>query len=94
MEIKCGGGGSTSIPEITQTTGPSSGSSFPVGSTTITYQATDDCDNLTTCSFTVTVTEAAVTCNPDTDGGQINGNELICDPYDPQTFDFIAFIRG
>ncbi|MFO0873083.1 MAG: HYR domain-containing protein [Phycisphaerales bacterium] len=29
---------------------------FPVGITTVTCSATDDCDNVTTCSFTVTVT--------------------------------------
>ncbi len=85
MEIKCGGSSNNSIPVITQTAGPDSGANFPVGSTTITYQATDDCGNLTTCSFNVNVTESAVTCNTDTDGGQIAGNEIICDPYDPQT---------
>ncbi|MEM1119756.1 MAG: HYR domain-containing protein, partial [Bacteroidota bacterium] len=84
MEIKCGGP-SPSIPVITQTAGLASGSSFPVGTTNISYQATDDCGNITTCSFTVTVTETVITCDPDTDGGEISGNEIICDPYDPQT---------
>ncbi len=32
-----------------------SGSVFPVGTTTVTYTATDDCGNVTVCSFTVTV---------------------------------------
>jgi len=31
------------------------GSSFPVGTTTVTYEASDFCDQITTCSFTVTV---------------------------------------
>ena len=84
MEIKCGGSG-ISIPTITQTNGPANGASFPVGSTIVTYQATDDCGNLTTCSFNVTVTETVVVCNPDNSGGQISGNEIVCDPYDPQT---------
>ena len=84
MEIKCGGNG-ISVPIITQIDGPANGDNFPVGTTTITYQATDDCGNITTCSFNVTVTETVVVCNPDNSGGQISGNEIICDPYDPQT---------
>ena len=93
LEIKCGGP-SNSIPQITQTAGLSSGSTFPTGTTTISYEATDDCGNLSTCSFTVNVTETTVTCDPDTDGGQISGNELICDPYDPQTINSTVFPTG
>ncbi len=44
------------IVTVTQTAGPASGSLFPVGTTTIEYEATDDCGNVVTCSFTVTVT--------------------------------------
>ena len=40
-----------------QTGGPPSGSVFPVGSTDITYSAIDDCGNVATCTFTVTVTD-------------------------------------
>ncbi len=40
---------------IAQTAGPASGSSFPLGVTTITYTATDGSGNIATCSFTVTV---------------------------------------
>ncbi len=81
MEIPCGG--SSSPVNITQSAGPTSGSIFPIGTTVVAYQATDDCGNATTCSFTVTVTEQTSSCDPDTDGGQITGNESICDPYDP-----------
>ena len=44
------------IIAIIQTAGPASGSAFPIGTTTVTYTATDVADNVTTLSFTVTVT--------------------------------------
>ena len=55
---------------VIQTSGPASGSSFPVGTTTITYQIGAGCANQT-CSFTVTVTNAGdpndliITCPDD-----------------------------
>lgn len=42
---------------VNQTTGLPSGSTFPVGTTTNTFVATDASGNTATCSFTVTVTE-------------------------------------
>ena len=42
--------------ELVKTEGPASGSAFPIGTTTITYQATDACGNSETVSFTITVT--------------------------------------
>jgi gliding motility-associated-like protein len=42
---------------ITQTEGPASGSSFPVGVTTVVFAATDAAGNTTECSFEVTITE-------------------------------------
>ncbi len=52
--------------DIIQTEGPSSGSVFTPGTTTvITYEATDDCGNVATCSFTVTLEEDEdCVCNP------------------------------
>ncbi|MEZ4931803.1 MAG: HYR domain-containing protein [Saprospiraceae bacterium] len=41
----------------TQTAGPVSGALFPVGVTTVTYEATDSKNQITTCTFTVTVTD-------------------------------------
>ena len=38
-----------------RTAGPASGSTFPIGTTTVTYQVTDACGNTAFCSFTVTV---------------------------------------
>ncbi len=40
---------------MSQTAGPSSGASFSVGSTTISYEATDACGNIEICSFVITV---------------------------------------
>jgi len=40
---------------ITQTAGPVSGSNFPIGSTTISYEVVDGCNNVDTCSFTINV---------------------------------------
>ena len=41
--------------EFEQTEGPQSGDTFPVGITTISYQANDECDNIQNCSFEITV---------------------------------------
>ena len=58
------GSSSCSLGGVTvrQTGGPASGSVFPIGSTTVTFTATDNCENRETCSFTVTVTEAVDPC--------------------------------
>lgn len=61
---------------ITQIAGLPSGSSFPVGTTTITYQATDASGNTNTCSFDViihpipvlTLDPTDISCNGLTDG--------------------------
>ncbi|MEM7185977.1 MAG: HYR domain-containing protein, partial [Bacteroidota bacterium] len=48
-----------------QIAGLGSGATFPVGSTTETYEVTDDCGNVETCSFTVTVLDVedpAISC--------------------------------
>ena len=48
----CSGGAS-----VSQTGGLSSGSTFPVGTTQVSYTATDNCGGSVSCSFTVTVNE-------------------------------------
>lgn len=45
---------------------PPSGSLFPVGDTRVTCRATDRCGNLTSCSFTVTVSPARLDIRPTT----------------------------
>ncbi len=51
---------------LRRTSGPASGSTFPVGTTTITYEVGEGCANQV-CSFTVTVTEGglSVACPDD-----------------------------
>jgi subtilisin-like proprotein convertase family protein len=51
--------------EPTITSVPASGSTFPVGTTTVTVTATDACGNTATCTFTVTVNDVqppVITC--------------------------------
>ncbi|WP_335976423.1 HYR domain-containing protein [Gaetbulibacter jejuensis] len=53
---------------ITQTAGLSSGSAFPVGTTTNTFEIEDTAGNTTSCSFTVTVNDnenPTITCPSD-----------------------------
>jgi len=54
---------------IMQTTGLPSGSVFPIGNSTITYTATDDCGTQTTCVFEVVVISSpstvAINCSND-----------------------------
>jgi gliding motility-associated-like protein len=53
---------------VNQIEGPLSGAEFPVGVTTVTFEAIDDAGNTNTCTFTVTVTEGeppTITCPED-----------------------------
>jgi hypothetical protein len=52
------------MPDLTQIQGSTSGSNFPIGNTTIAYQATDDCSNLENCTFSIKViqTNLSLTC--------------------------------
>ncbi len=59
-----------------RTAGLASGSSFPVGTTTQTYTATDASGNATTCSFTITVNDTqapSITCNANIVVGNTSG---------------------
>ncbi len=46
----------TGIPTLIQSSGPANGSTQPLGTYTITYQATDECGNIENCSFTISLT--------------------------------------
>jgi CotH kinase protein/Chitobiase/beta-hexosaminidase C-terminal domain/Lectin C-type domain/HYR domain/Secretion system C-terminal sorting domain/Divergent InlB B-repeat domain len=48
---------------LTETAGLPSGSLFPIGQTTVTYQAQDACATQKTCSFQVNVTGSNATCS-------------------------------
>ncbi|MBI1286578.1 MAG: HYR domain-containing protein [Flavobacteriales bacterium] len=74
----CGADVTYSLPSVTDNctgsitptleAGIASGSNFPVGTTTNTYQAEDEYGNTSTCSFTVTVTDdeaPVITCPAD-----------------------------
>ena len=64
----------------TRIAGPPSGSTFPIGTTTVTHQVKDAADNTTQCSFTVTVTGVApqISCPTNisvgNDAGQCGAN--------------------
>ncbi len=49
---------------VTLTSSHASGDVFPAGNTTVTYTATDNCGNTSTCSFIVTVIENCCTAPP------------------------------
>jgi hypothetical protein len=54
----CAGGAVT----VTRTSGLASGSAFPVGATQVCYSATDNCGNVKSCCFTVTVVAGGPVC--------------------------------
>ncbi len=60
------------IDTIVQIQGPQSGTDFPVGDNTITFEATDLSGNASTCSFVITVLQTA----PRADAG---GDQNICE---------------
>jgi GEVED domain/Secretion system C-terminal sorting domain/Lectin C-type domain/HYR domain len=77
VEINCGSaGGNNGNVTVTQIGGPASGSSFPVGTTTITYVASNGLGATDTCSFTVTVEEVFEVLCP--------GDMTFACEYDPK----------
>lgn len=77
----------TTNPTVTRTSGFASGTLFPIGTTTIEYQATDDVGNTATCTFEVTVedVQAPVIDCPEAltfanDPGQCGATATFADP--------------
>ncbi len=85
MEVPCESDMQTGSVTVTQTAGPASGSNFPVGMTTVTYEAIDECGNTETCSFKVTVNPPVGPC--DGQGGDADGDGVCavddCNDFDP-----------
>jgi len=46
--------------DVTLIDGPASGTTFPIGTTTVTFLATDGCGNTSTCSFDITVLDSGI----------------------------------
>ena len=61
LEIPCTGTMPAGTAPMIQTQGLAAGAAFPIGETTIVYTGKDDCGNVTTCSFKVTVKASLVT---------------------------------
>jgi len=89
MEIPCPASQSPGDVTLTQISGASSGSSFAIGTHTISYRATDDCGYTKTCNFTVTVN-----CANFTSGGTINGTQTICSGDDAALLGNVSLPTG
>jgi hypothetical protein len=67
--------GGCSAP-LTLASSPPSGSTFPVGTTTVTTTASDTCDDSTNCSFSVTVNKPLIFIGIASGNGEIKLNWL------------------
>ncbi|AVR46132.1 hypothetical protein C7S20_13175 [Christiangramia fulva] len=63
---------------VEQTAGPASGEVFPVGTTTVTFTATDEAGNTAECSFTVTVKDDEAPVIEDKDDITVNVDPDTC----------------
>ena len=78
MEIPCSSNNVPGNVSISQTQGPSSGSFFSIGTTTVKYKAIDDCGDVKNCTFTVTVNQT----NPCAGQGGDSDGDGICNNQD------------
>lgn len=74
---------------IIQILGPSNGSTFPIGTTAISYYAYDGCSEEATCTFSVTVTAVATLQAPETNGVLPEARDL--EPLTDEILDFTIF---
>ena len=89
--------GTDNLPGVTttRTGGLESGATFPIGTTTITFEAKDNAGNTAICSFDVTITRDApsstmpffVDVNPTPDGKTWSKVENLSDEFDGSTLD-------
>ena len=86
VEIPCS---TASDMMITQVSGLSSGSHFPIGQNTVGFLATDDCGNLATCSFDIHISPVEICDGLDNNGnGEIDEGQIdsdgdgVCDDID------------
>lgn len=78
-------------PVLTRTdNGLANNSAWPVGQYTVSYEMTDDCGNIATCSFNITITAGADDCDNITDAGTIFGEENSCEAFDPTKIEHIS----
>lgn len=81
---------SCSTVTVIQTSGPASGSVFPAGTTTLTFEAEDEYGNTATCSYNVTVVDdidPEITCPDDV---SVDNDITLCSAivtYDPPIVD-------
>ncbi len=84
------------IDEITLVEGLQSGSSFPAGTNTVTYRATDESGNTADCSFTITVNNdlGADFLITDTSCGEENGQIEITPTGGTPPYDISPNLQG
>ncbi|WP_211342491.1 LamG-like jellyroll fold domain-containing protein [Hyunsoonleella aestuarii] len=83
------------VDSVTRISGPASGSAFPVGTTTVTYEVEDTNGNTETCSFTVTVNDnepPVAQCKDytiilDSDGANTQGDKLSTNDINDGSYD-------
>ncbi|WP_405198558.1 tandem-95 repeat protein [Christiangramia sp. LLG6405-1] len=83
----CGAAVSFTLPEISdnsgdvslvQTAGPASGETFPVGTTTVSFTATDAAGNTSFCSFDVIVTDSEAPVVEEMEDITVNNDAGVC----------------
>ncbi len=80
IEFDC----SNAPPSPVNTSGTStmSGSTFPIGTTAVTHQATDAAGNMSVCSFNITVVDNTPPSISTSGNIEVNANDLLPDPND------------